>query len=96
MRPSYSHFVKAMGLRWISLMWLVKILWADRVWTLPFLTALAPSAYYHAEQGCRHKILTRWARRMLACLRCWMPDRELVVVADQAYAALYLLAACQR
>ena len=32
---------------------------------------------------------------MSACLRRWLPDRELVVVADQAYAALHLLAAYQ-
>ena len=95
-RSSQSHFVKAMGLRRISLMWLVRIPWAGRVWALPFLTVLAPSVRHHAEQGRRHKTLTRWARRMLACLRRWLPDRELVVVADQAYAALHLLAACQR
>lgn len=95
-RSSHSHFVKAMGLRWLSLMWLVRIPWAQRVWALPFITVLAPSAQYHAEQGRCHKTLTDWARQMLACLRCWLPDRELVVVADQAYAALHLLAACQR
>ena len=33
---------------------------------------------------------------MLTCLRRWLPDRELVVVADQAYAALRLLVACRR
>ena len=48
-RSSQSPFVKAMGLRWISLMWIVRIPRAGRVWTLPFLTVLAPSARYHAE-----------------------------------------------
>jgi len=33
-RSSHSHFVKAMGLRWLSLMWLVPIPWAGRVWAL--------------------------------------------------------------
>ena len=41
-RSSHSHFVKATGLRWVSLMLLVSIPWANRVWALPFLTALAP------------------------------------------------------
>ena len=95
-RSSHSHFVKAMGLRWLSLMWLVPIPWAGRVWALPFLTVLAPSARYHAERGRRHKTLTDWARQMLCVLRRWLPDRELVVVGDQAYATLRLLAACQR
>lgn len=39
-RSSDSHFVKASGLRWMSLMVLAPIPWAGRVWALPFLTAL--------------------------------------------------------
>ena len=45
-RSSKSHFVKASGLRWISVMWLTRIPWAQRIWALPFLTALAPSERY--------------------------------------------------
>jgi hypothetical protein len=45
-RSSSSHFVKRSGLRWISLLLLVPIGWAKRVWALPFLTALAPSEPY--------------------------------------------------
>jgi hypothetical protein len=33
-RSSHSHFVKVNGLRWISLMLLVPIPWAARVWAL--------------------------------------------------------------
>ena len=42
-RSSHGHFVKASGLRWLSVMLLVPIPWAERIWALPFLTALAPS-----------------------------------------------------
>src|SRR6478672_5502970 len=42
-RSSRGHFVKASGLRWISVMLLAPIPWAGRIWGLPFLTALAPS-----------------------------------------------------
>ena len=59
-RSSHSHFVKASGLRWLSLMLLVPISWAGRVWALPFLTALAPSERYCRERGLRHKKLTDW------------------------------------
>ena len=41
-RSSHSHFVKVSGLRWLSMMLLVEIPWAKKVWGLPFLTALAP------------------------------------------------------
>src|SRR5260370_41475108 len=45
-RSSKSHFAKASGLRWVSLMWLTEIPWAQRLWALPFLTVLAPSERY--------------------------------------------------
>jgi len=45
-RSSHGHFVKASGLRWLSVMLLPDIPWAGRVWGLPFLTALAPSERY--------------------------------------------------
>src|SRR4051794_36753486 len=42
-RRSRSHLVKASGLRWLSLMLLVEIPWAGRVWALPFFTVLNQS-----------------------------------------------------
>ena len=42
-RSSHSQLVKASGLRWLSVMLLVPIPWASRIWALPFLTALCPS-----------------------------------------------------
>jgi hypothetical protein len=94
-RSSQSHFVKASGLRWISLMWLAAIPWAQRVWALPFLTALAPSERYYQQSVRQPKKLTDWARQMIFQLRRWLPERELVVVGDNTYAALNLLHACQ-
>jgi hypothetical protein len=34
-RSSHGHFIKASGLRWVSLMLLAPIPWAGRVWALP-------------------------------------------------------------
>lgn len=83
-RSSHGHFVKASGLRWLSLMLLVPIPWAGRVWALPFLTALAPSERYCRERGLRHKKLTDWGRQLVLQARRWMPGRPLVLVADKA------------
>lgn len=94
-RSSKSHFVKTSGLRWISLMWLTTIPWAERIWALPFLTVLAPSERYHEQAGRPHKKITDWARQMVFQLRRWLPQRTLVVVADYSYAALEFLHACQ-
>jgi hypothetical protein len=95
-RASKSHFAKASGLRWVCLMLLVPIPWAQRVWALPFLTVLAPSERYHQERGLRHKSVTDWGRQMILVLRRWLPERPLVVVADQTYAVLTLLARAVR
>jgi hypothetical protein len=95
-RSSKGHFVKASGLRWVSLQLLARVPWAQQVWALPFLTVLAPSERYHQERGRCHKTLPAWGRQMLRQLRRWLPDRRLVAVADSTYAALDLLAACAR
>ena len=95
-RSSHGHFVKASGLRWLSLMVLVPVPWAGRVWALPFLTALAPSERYSREHRKRHKKLTDWARQLVLQARRWMPKRPLVLVADSSFAALELLATLVR
>ncbi len=94
-RSSKSHFVKASGLRWISIMLLAYIPWAQRVWALPFMTALAPSERYYERRGRRPKTMTERAQQMIFQLRRWLPHQLLVMVADSSYAALELLAACQ-
>lgn len=90
-RSSRSHFVKVGGLRWLSVMLLAPIPWAQRVWALPVLTALAPSERYSQEHGRRHKRLTDHARQMLCQLARWLPQRQLIMVADSSFAALELL-----
>lgn len=95
-RSSHGHFVKASGLRWLSVMLLPDIPWAGRVWGLPFLTALAPSERYASERHRRHKKLTDWGRQMLLQAARWLPGRRIVAVADSGYAAIDLLNAVRR
>src|SRR6266540_2686597 len=90
-RSSHSHMVKASGLRWLSLMLLVSIPWAKRVWALPFLTVLAPSERYHKGKPRKHKKLTHWAQQMVMQARRWLPERPLVVVTDSRFAVITLL-----
>ena len=84
--PVHETFVKSSGLRWVCAMVLVEVPWASRVWALPFLSALAPSERYAAERGRRHKKITDWAWQLLLQVRRWHPKREMVAVADRAYA----------
>ena len=70
-RSSHGHFVKASGLRWLSIMLLPEIPWASRVWGLPFLTALAPSERYASKHNRPHKKLTDWGRQILLQASRW-------------------------
>ncbi len=97
-RSSRECFQKTSGLRWLSLHLLVPVRWARRVWALPFLTTLCPSARYatYTHKGRRHKSLLERARALIGQVRRWLPGRALIVVADSGYAAIELLAWCQR
>jgi hypothetical protein len=90
-RSSRSPVVKARGLRWLCAMVLAKIPWAERVWALPFLTALCPSERYHQQRGQRHKTLPERAGQVMALCHRWLSGREVVVVADSSYAVIELL-----
>jgi hypothetical protein len=71
-RSSKGHFVKASGLRWISVMWLTRAPFAQRIWALPFLTALAPSERYYEQRGRAPKKITDWAL-------CWLPSASVLI-----------------
>jgi hypothetical protein len=98
-RSSHAHFVKTSGLRWLCLMLLVPVPFAQRLWALPFLTVLAPSQRYqqeHAPHRQRHKTLVDWLRQAMLQVRRWFPERALILVADSSFAVLELLAALQQ
>jgi hypothetical protein len=94
-RSSDAHFVKASGLRWLSVMLLAEVPWAGRVWALPVLTLLAPSERATATAGRRYKTLVAWARQAMRQLARWCaalaPGRPLILVADLSFAAHPLL-----
>jgi hypothetical protein len=91
-RSSRGHFVKASGLRWISAMLLVRVPFADRVWALPFLTALAPSERYAQQRGIRHKSITEWGRQLAKQVRRWVAERRIILVCDSTYATYEFVA----
>jgi hypothetical protein len=90
-RSSRGHFVKASGLRWLSMMLLVPVPWARKVWALPFLTVLVPSERWAEERGVRHKSLVDSARQMLLQLARWIPNRQIIAVSDSSFSAIDLL-----
>jgi len=90
-RSSHSHFVKASGLRWVTLMLLAPIPFAERIWALPFLTILAPSERFYETAIRAHKKLTEVMRQGLLQVRRWLPNRRIVFVADNSYAVIAFL-----
>ena len=87
-RSSRGHFVRASGLRWLSLMVMVPIPWANRRWALPFLTILALSKRWSGEQNRRHKTVVEWARQAVLQSNRWLPDRRPIVAADASFATI--------
>ena len=90
-RSSHKHFVKASGLRWITLMVLSAIPFAQRIWALPFMTLLAPSERYSEGKVRAHKTVLDWTRQALFQIRRWLPERHIVFVGDSSYAAIDFL-----
>jgi DDE superfamily endonuclease len=91
-RSSKKHVVKCFGLKWVTMMLLVPVPWAQRVWALPFLTVLCwPPKSRHKR---RHKTSVDWVRQMMKQVRRWLPQRLLVLVVDGGFASVALALAC--
>lgn len=91
-RSSKKYVVKCFGLKWVTMMLLVPVPWAGRVWALPFLTVLCwPPKSRHKR---RHKSSVDGVRQMMQQVRRWLPQRLLVLVVDGGFAAVALALAC--
>lgn len=95
-RSSHGHFVKASGLRWLSFMVLTPVSWTSLIKALPVLTLLAPSERFNRQRGCRHKLLTDWARQGALQLCRWLPARRIIFVGDSSFAVHELAHAITR
>jgi hypothetical protein len=91
-RSSRKHVVKWFGLKWVSMMLLVPVPWATRVWALPFLTVRCWPSKSRPQR--RHKTSVDWVRQMVKQTRRWLPGRLLVLVVDGGFAAVALAQAC--
>jgi hypothetical protein len=73
-RSSKKHVVKCFGLKWVTMMLLVPVPWAQRVWALPFLTALCwPPKARHKR---RHKTSVDGVRQMMRSMSLTAPRLE--------------------
>lgn len=93
-RSSHKYTVHVFGLRWMSMMLLVPVPWAKRVWALPFLTVLAPSEKTNEANGKRHKTTIDWIMQMISAVRRWHPTGAIVLVTDGGLCAVKLGLRC--
>jgi hypothetical protein len=91
-RSTKKHVIRCFGLKWVSMMLVVPVPWSQRVWALPFLTALSRPAEKDGRH--RHKTSVDWVRQMVKPVRRWQPGRHLVLVVDGGFAAVSLALAC--
>ena len=93
-RSTKQHVIHCFGLKWVSMMLLVPVPWARRVWALPFLTTLCWPAEHRGQR--RHKTSVDWVRQMMQQVRRWLPGHRLVLVVDGGFAAVALALACAK
>jgi hypothetical protein len=93
-RSSKKMVIKCFGLKWVSMMLLVRFPWSQRVHALPFLTVLCwPES---APRPRAHKTAIDCVRQMVLQVRRWSPERPIVLVLDGGFAAVKLARACRR
>lgn len=89
-RSTRHQVVKCFGLKWISLMLIVRLPWSSRPWALPFLTLLAPSERASRAAGKRHKTTVDWNQQAVKAVSRWLGKRPWLLVGDGAYACVRL------
>lgn len=87
---SKERSVSSPGLRWIVMAVVVTLPWTKQRWALPFLCVLATTPEVSGRLGKRHKTIGMWAHQMLSVVRRWLPDRDIKLMGDTAYAVLEL------
>lgn len=93
---SEKQNVTSEGLRWVSMMLLVRVPWSQRLWALPFLTVLAPHKKTHEALGKGHKTSIDWVQQMTSQVRRWLPDRDITLITDGGLIAVKLGLRCNR
>jgi hypothetical protein len=74
------------GHQWVVLSLVVDLPFAARPWALPVAFRLYRTVGECAAHGALHRTKTALARELIDRLLTWLPDRRLVIAADQAYA----------
>ena len=91
-RSSHTHGSRCFGLQGVSMRLWVPGPWSQRVWALPFVTALGWPQKPPGRR--RHQTRVAWVRPMRKPARPGWPGRALVWVVDGGVSAVALALAC--
>lgn len=86
----------SLGIRWCCVCLLVEVPWSSRAWALPFLAVPVLSEKTCQRLKKTHHGGIEWTIYLITRVRAWYPHREIVLIGDGGYAAVELVAACQR
>jgi hypothetical protein len=86
----------SLGIRWCCVCLLVSVPWASRPWALPFLAVPVLSEKTCQRLKKTHRSGVWWTSYLMDKVRAWYPDRQILLVGDGGYAAVELVACCQR
>jgi hypothetical protein len=89
---SQKYVVKCFGLKWLSMMLIVKLPWSDHYWSLPFLTVLTPSESANKEAKKRHKTSIEWSIQMMKQVSRWLANR--CIIGDGGFSCIRLAHEC--
>jgi hypothetical protein len=81
-RSSHSYTAYGWGHTWVVVSVLIKLPFASRPWALPVLVALYRPPEWNRVHGTRHKTPAHMARRLLARLMRWFPERHVIFGGD--------------
>src|SRR5262245_55205257 len=91
-RSTKKPVIRCVGLTWVSMMLLVPVPGARRVWARPLLTALGRPAQQQDQR--RHNTRVDGLRHMIKHVRRWLPGQRVGLVVDGGVAAVSLALAC--
>jgi hypothetical protein len=95
-RSQSGHVATSEGIHWLCLMLLVPVPWCQRSWALPVLSVPTLTPVTSAKLGKRHRTTAQAAQILIALIRRWYPEREIVLVGDGGFAATSLGHTCRR
>ena len=86
----------SLGIRWCCLCLLVWVPWSSRQWALPFLAVPVLSEKTAKRLKKTYRSGVWWTIYLIEKVRQWYPEREITLIGDGGYAAVELVACCQR